>query len=279
MTSTRRRRAPRARRAVPETRLRHAFVGVSALLFIASTAATVVWSRSMSGMGEIAMPGGWTLSMAWMPMCGQAWTGAAASFVGMWAVMMVAMMLPSLAPMLWRYRLALAAGGDARPGRLTALAGMGYFFVWTVLGAIVFALGAALAQAAMQMPAVARAVPVSLGMVVLLAGAFQFTAWKAHHLACCQLRAGRLTFTERGTTPAAAWRYGVWLGLQCGRACAGLTAILLVVGVMDLRAMALVTAAITAERLAPSGERVAHAIGAVSVGAGLLLAARAAWLQ
>jgi predicted metal-binding membrane protein len=55
-----------------------------------------------------------------------------------------------------------------------------------------------------------------------------------------------------------------------------LTAILLVIGVMDLRAMAVVTAAITGERLAPRGESVARAIGAVIAGAGLLLIARAA---
>jgi predicted metal-binding membrane protein len=45
---------------------------------------------------------------------------------------------------------------------------------------------------------------------------------------------------------------------------------------MDLRAMAGVTAAITVERVAPAGERVARAIGAVIVGAGLVLIARAA---
>jgi predicted metal-binding membrane protein len=69
----------------------------------------------------------------------------------------------------------------------------------------------------------------------------------------------------------------VWLGLQCGRACAGLAAILLVVGVMDLRAMAVVTAAITAERLAPAGERVAWAVGAVSLLAGVYLMGQAVW--
>jgi hypothetical protein len=47
---------------------------------------------------------------------------------------------------------------------------------------------------------------------------------------------------------------------------------------MDLRAMAVVAAAITVERLAPAGERVARAIGAVAVGAGLFLIARAAGL-
>jgi predicted metal-binding membrane protein len=55
-------------------------------------------------------------------------------------------------------------------------------------------------------------------------------------------------------------------------------AISLVIGVMDLRAMALVAAAITVERLAPAGERIAQAIGAVAVAAGLFLIARAAGL-
>ena len=81
-----------------------AFFAVSALLFTAAAAVTIVWCASMSAMGEMPMPGGWTMSMAWMPICGQTWPGAAASFLGMWVVMMVAMMLPSLVPMLWRYR-------------------------------------------------------------------------------------------------------------------------------------------------------------------------------
>jgi len=44
----------------------------------------------------MTMPGGWMMSMAWMRLPGQSWPGAAASFLGMWIVMMVAMMLPSL---------------------------------------------------------------------------------------------------------------------------------------------------------------------------------------
>jgi predicted metal-binding membrane protein len=219
----------------------------------------------MWDMGEIPMPGGWLLSMAWMPMCGQTWASAAASFVGMWAVMMVAMMLPSLVPMLWRLRPAMGA-----------VTGAGYFFVWSVLGLAVFAAGAAFAQAAMRVPEVARAVPVSMAMVVLLAGAFQFSTWKARHLAYC--RPGSSREPSSPADAAAAWRYGVWLGLQCIRACAGLTAILLVVGVMDLRAMAAVAAAITAERLAPDGHRVAWVVGALSIVAGVYLMGRAAWL-
>ena len=126
------------------------FLGVSALLFAASAAVTIGWCASMSAMGEMPMPGGWTMSMAWMRMPGQTWPGAAASFLGMWVVMMVAMMLPSLVPMLWRYREAVGRTGETRLGRLTALVGVGYFFVWTVFGMAAFPLGVALAAIEMR---------------------------------------------------------------------------------------------------------------------------------
>src|SRR3984893_5567364 len=119
-----------SRSMVTERASRRAFVGVSALLFAASAAVTIHWCASMSSMGEMPMPGGWTMSMAWMRMPGQTWPGAAASFLGMWVVMMVAMMLPSLMPWLWRYRQAVGRT-EARLGWLTALVGVGYFFVWT----------------------------------------------------------------------------------------------------------------------------------------------------
>jgi predicted metal-binding membrane protein len=255
---------------------RQAFLGVSALLFAASAAATIGWCASMSAMGEMPMPGGWTMSMAWMRMPGRTWPGAAASFLGMWGVMTAAMMLPSLVPMLWRYRQAVRGASETRLGLLTVLVAVGYFLVWTVFGMAAFPLGVALAAIAMQQPALARAVPIAVGGVVVVAGSLQLTAWKARHLDSCREAPGR------GRTLAAdagtAWRHGLRLGLHCCHCCAGLMAILLVIGVMDLRAMAVVTAAITVERLAPAGARVARAIGAVGVGAGLLLVARAAGL-
>jgi predicted metal-binding membrane protein len=255
---------------------KQACFGVSALLFAASAAVTIVWRGSMSTMGGMPMPGGWTMSMAWMRMPGQTWPGAAASFLGMWVVMMGAMMLPSLVPMLWRYREAVGRAGETRLGRLTALVGVGYFFVWTLFGIAVFPLGVTLAAIEMQQPALARAVPTAVGVVVLTAGGLQLTAWKARHLACCREAPGRggTLRADAGT----AWRHGLRLGLHCTDCCAGLMAILLVIGVMDLQAMAVVAGAITAERLAPAGERVARAIGAIVVGAGLFLIARAAGL-
>src|SRR5260370_14403996 len=81
--------------------------------------------------------------------------------------------------------------GEARLARLTAVVGVGYFFVWTVFGMAAFPLGAALAAVEMQQPALARAVPIVVGVVVLIAGSLQLTAWKARHLACCREPPGR----------------------------------------------------------------------------------------
>ncbi len=252
------------------------FFVATALLFTASAAATIGWHAAMPAMGAMPTPCGWTMPMAWMRMPGQTWSGAAASFLGMWVVMMVAMMLPSLVPMLWRYRQAVGRTGETRLGRLTALAGVGYFFVWTVFGLAALPLSVALAAIEMQLPTPARAVPVMIGVVLLIVGAIQFTAWKAHHLACCREAPGRgrPLPADIGT----AWRHGLCLGWHCVQNCAGLTAILLAVGIMDLRAMAVVTASITLERLAPAGEWVARAVGAVAVGTGLILIACAAGL-
>jgi predicted metal-binding membrane protein len=222
------------------------------------------------------MPGGWTMSMMWMRMPGQTWPGAAAAFLSMWMVMMAVMMLPSLVPMLWRYRQAVARAAPPRRGALVALVGLGYFFVWTVFGMAVYPIGVSLAAVAMEQPALSRAVPTVMGALVLLVGALQFTPWKARHLACCRAAPGRdhVMPARAGT----AWRYGLHLGLHCSYASAAATIVLLVLGIMDVRAMAVVTVAITAERLAPAGERVARVIGAAVVGAGAVLIARASAL-
>ncbi|MDB5143973.1 MAG: hypothetical protein JWQ66_2686 [Mucilaginibacter sp.] len=255
---------------------RRTFFGISALLFATSTAVTIVWGTSMAAMDGMPMPGGWTMSMTWMQMPGQTWAGAAASFLGMWVVMMVAMMMPSLVPMLWRYRQAVVTTGETRLGWLTVLVGLGYFFVWTAFGMAAFPLGVVLAAVEMQLPALARGVPVTIGVIVLIVGMLQFTKWKAHHLACCRAVPGRGHTLPAGV--GTAWLHGLRLGLHCSRCCFGLMVTLLVIGVMDLRAMGVVAAAITLERLAPAGERTARAIGAVVVGAGLFLIARAVGL-
>jgi len=246
-----------------------AFVAVSALVFGVSTAITIVLGTSMSG--GMQMPGGWTMSMAWMQMPGQSWAAMSASFVAMWVVMMVAMMMPSLFPMLWRYREAVPRSGNTRLGGLTARVGIAYFVVWAVCGIAICPFGFGLASIVMQQAVVARGVPIAIGAVVVLAGLVQFTAWKARHLACCREAPERALPADAST----AWRYGVRIGIECCQCCAGLMAILLVAGVMDLAAMAVVATAIAVERVGPAGERVARAIGVFVIATGMFLIARA----
>jgi predicted metal-binding membrane protein len=131
-------------------------------------------------------------------------------------------------------------------------------------------------------------VPIAAGVTVVIAGLWQFTEWKARCLGCCRdtRERNRMVTNEAAT----AWRAGMRLGLDCATCCANLMVILLVIGIMDLRAMAVMTSAITVERLVPNlrletsrgsshaGELVSHAIGAVVVAAGVVLLARATTL-
>jgi predicted metal-binding membrane protein len=174
-----------------------------------------------------------------MPGHGHGWT-AAASFVAMWTAMMVAMMLPSLVPVLVR---------SARPLVLA----LGYFPVWAAVGVAIHW---------------APELPRSTSVLLLIAGALQFTTWKAKHLEAYHAMAAAGPAIPRSA--AATWRDGLRLGACCVRSCAGPTIALLALGTMDLRAMILVGAAVTAERLAPRGLLVARATGAAAVIAGVI---------
>ena len=161
-------------------------------------------------------------------MHGTSETSTLGSFLGMWIVMMAVMMLPSAILMLWRYRQAVANAGAMR----LALVGTGYFFVWVLIGALVFPVGVALKPVA---------TPIASVVVVLLAGAYQLTDWKAHHLGCCR--------RAMSVGVGGAWQHGVRLGLHCARCCANLMVALLVAGVMDVRVMLVAGLAILVERL------------------------------
>jgi predicted metal-binding membrane protein len=187
--------------------------------------------------------------------------------------MMVAMMLPSLVPMLSSYRRSVRGHNETPLGGLTALAGAGYFCVWAVFGAVAYPLGVALAEAEMRWSALARSVPLATGVVLLTAGCVQFTAWKARQLGCCRNAPAH----GRWLSPDArsAWEYGLRLGVHCSLCCISFMAILLVTDVMDLGNMVIITAAITVERFARRPERAARVIGVVVIAAGVLLIARA----
>jgi predicted metal-binding membrane protein len=249
------------------------FLTVSALLFAVSAAVTVVSCMSMSAMADMPMVGGWTMSMAWMRMPGQTWLRHAASFVGTWIAMMIAMMLPSVAPVLLKYRRSVAWMCQRRLNYLTTLLAIGYFSLWTIVGIALFGVGTALASFEMRTPLVAFEVPVAANLLVLIAGLLQFTSWKTRQLACCRELSRH--DTPLPVDPHTAWRQGFRLGVHCSLCCAGLTAVLLVGGIMNLEVMAIVGVVITSERLAPASRRIAQAIGASMIVAALVLIGRA----
>ena len=279
---------PQRKRAAHASRLaRGAFSGILGIAFVACAAATVWSCRSMSAMGEIPMPGGWSMSTIWLPACGQTWLGAAVAFVRMWTLMMAAMMLPSSTPELYQgyQRCQWSRCGQAmQPSRWipaarastaawsTLLMAICYVLSWAVAGAIVFAVGNSLAANFPRAVAFARLVPLGSGMLVVAAGAVQFTSWKARRIACCEaLSVG----TMHAVHPLAACKLGFKLALEGGCCCANLMAALLVVGMTDPRAMAAATAAMTLERVAPAGGRTARGIGIAVVAVGLYIVVQA----
>ena len=211
------------------------------------------------------------MSMAWIRMPGQSRLGAAAGFLGMWVVMMVAMMLPALVAVLARYHRSLEGRAVTGVAGRTALAGTAYFLVWAAYGAAVYALGTVVAAAGARWVAVARLLPAAAGCTLVIAGIVQLSAWKRRQLARCR--------EAPACTPAldvgAGWRHGLRLGLHCTLCCTAYMVSLLVAGVTNLGVTALVAAAITVERVVPAPARAARFAGAAITVAGALLFARA----
>lgn len=237
-------------------------VYATALALSLLAAASTVW-MSLGMAGGMAMPGGWEMSMAWMPMAG-GWAGAAAMFLAMWLAMMVAMMLPSMLPMLLLYRRVLAFRGGHGLAARTWLAGTGYFAVWLGFGALAYAFGLALSQAAMRSDAMSRAVPVLAALALAAAGIWQLTPWKAACLRHCrdpiQDIARHLQHGRRG-----ALALGLGHGAWCAACCWGLMLLQLTVGVMNLAAMAAVAAWIALEKLSPRGTLFARVGGVLAL--------------
>jgi predicted metal-binding membrane protein len=247
---------------------------IAAVVTIAAWAYTISTANAMSS--SMPMPGGWSMSMAWMSMGHQSALAHASMFLVMWAVMMIAMMLPSVMPaVLLHRRLAqsrLDRGEGAGASHVLLLAG--YFSIWVAFGAVAYAIGMSLAAAAMRSVRVSVLVPAATGGALAAAGVYQLTQWKQLCLRHCR---SPLDFFARHEVRRAAdsWRFGVHHGAYCAACCWGLMVIQLALGVMSVPLMALVALIILLEKQWRHGETLARVVGAVSLAGGIFLALRA----
>ena len=189
----------------------------------------------------------------------------------MTAAMMVAMMLPSLAAALWCYHRDLRTMRTPHARGRTMLFAAGYAAVWGTVGLVLFAMRPASSLGSEAWPH-APFVSLATGMVVLCAGALQRSRWKTRQLARCRQSCVPALVSTR---VAAAWCDGCRLGVDCTLSCAAPMAVLLVAGLMNAPVMMVVTAAITAERVAPAGSRIARLTGALALVVGAVMCATA----
>lgn len=226
-----------------------------------------------------AMPG---MDMSGMDMPGmimpesQQW-GAMGVFLlfVMWAVMMVAMMVPSAAPMV----LAFLSVNQRRQtaGRQFVPVGIflaGYLTIWTVYSAAATLAQWGLHKAALLSPAMAATSPVLNGGLLIAAGIFQWTALKHMCLKGCRSPLSFL-MSEWRDGRAGAFTMGLRHGSYCVGCCWALMALLFVAGVMNLLWVAAIAVFVMAEKTLPRGELLGHVTGVALVAAGVALMARA----
>ena len=249
-----------------------------ALAAVATLVASVTTVRSAGSMTmSMPMPGGWSMSMAWMAMGQQSAVERAAMFLAMWTVMMIAMMLPSAMPAVLLHdrlvRVRKERGEAAGGSQLLLL--FGYFTVWAGVGVVAYGLGMVVSSAAMRSAALSRTIPVATGLMLAVAGLYQLTSVKR---ACLQHCRSPLEFFSRHRIQRAgdSLAFGFHHGAYCAACCWGLMAIQLALGIMSLPLMAIVAAVIFVEKHWKHGESFAVLIGIVAIMCGAVLVLRAA---
>ena len=252
------------------------------LLTIGSWTLTVYQARSMDVAMGIAARGGVSGAamggMSGMAMSGLTGTGwsvsGALTFLGVWTVMMAAMMFPAVTPMLLLFGTVhakrRAQGGIFVP---TWIFAAGYFLVWTSIGIVTYVLVQLGSDIATGIGAGSRATwaPLALGATLGLAGIYQLTPLKRACLGHCRSPFG-FVMEHWCEGPMGTLRMGIHHGAYCLGCCWALFAVLVAAGVMSLAWMVLLTLVVFAEKVIPHGQRAAVGVGVVLIILGALVA-------
>jgi predicted metal-binding membrane protein len=241
--------------------------------------AYLVWlaaDMDMSGMdmtGSRMIPVGSGLMMpATAP-----WQATEFAFVFvMWAVMMVGMMTPSVAPLILIYaRVARQTASQPQPFAASGWLAGGYLSAWIAFSLVATIVQWAVERAGWLTPAMASASNVLGGLILMAAGLYQWTPLKNVCLRQCQFP---LQFVQRHggfrADVTGSLVLGVRHGLYCIGCCWVLMALLFVGGVMNVLWIALITIFVLIEKVVPAGRLISQISGVGFVAAGIWLIAR-----
>ncbi len=184
----------------------------------------------------------------------------------MWAMMMMAMMLPSAMPMVLTFINLCRNRGYAAHGRIFIAA---YLVIWTGFSAAATALHWALQATGLLTPMMSSSSIWLSAILLLVAGVVQFTSLKEVCLRHCRTPMGYL-LTEWKEGAAGAWRMGVKHGLYCLGCCWAMMGLLFVVGVMNLAWIAAISAAVLIEKIHPAGVKVGKLLGWILITLGIM---------
>lgn len=181
----------------------------------------------------------------------------------MWAAMMVAMMLPSVTPMIMTFSAVNRKRRlQERPFVPVAVFAAGYIAVWFGFSVVAAVAQWTLHREALLSPAMVSASVWLSALLLLAAGVFQFTRLKQSCLIHCR---GPLEFimTRWREGRFGAFRMGLEHGAYCTGCCWALMALLFVAGVMNILWIAALTVLVACEKLLPHGRRLSFAIGLI----------------
>lgn len=238
--------------------------------------AWLAWDMDMGGMdmsGFRMIPSG----LGWMMPAEAPW--GAFEFVLvflMWALMMVGMMTPSVAPMLLLHaRVGRQALAQGHPFAATGWFAAGYLLAWTGFALVAATAQWALERLALLTPLMQSASSMLAGLVLVAAGAYQFSPLKDRCLTACQ---APLVFLQRHggfrRDVRGALALGVKHGAYCIGCCWALMALLFVGGVMNLLWIAALAVFVLLEKLV-AGRLLSRLAGVALTAWGLLLLLRA----
>lgn len=180
------------------------------------------------------------------------------SFIAVWALMMAAMMLPSVVPFASLYARSLT---DHRTSRLGLLS-IGYLLVWAVAALPAFGLAWLADRSLSGHPAAATA----LASVIFAAcGVYQLTPVKDRCLARCRSPLGFVLRFASFRGRSRDLRVGLYHGAFCLACCWGLMALLVAFGLMNLAAMIVLAAVVLAEKTGPWGFRLSRVLGVTAL--------------